>query len=88
MKRRAKFVLQNIGGENVLVPFGSQVMDLNGIVTLNVTGCFLWEHLSEDRSLDDLALAATKKFDVDYERVRIDIQHFLDEISSMGLLES
>ena len=44
MKRKDDFILQNVGGENLLVPLGAQVMDLNGLVTLNGTGaaCGNW----------------------------------------------
>ena len=37
MKRKADFIMQNVGGENLLVPLGAQVMDLNGLVILNDT---------------------------------------------------
>jgi len=28
MKRKADFIMQNVGGENLLVPLGAQVMDM------------------------------------------------------------
>ena len=53
MKRKDDFILQNVGGENLLVPLG-EVMDLNGLVTLNGTGACVWEHLART-SVDELA---------------------------------
>ena len=88
MKRKADFVLQNVAGENLLVPIGAQVMDLNGLITLNAAGRYLWELLAEDRSLDHLAGALTERFDVGLERARADAQVFLDEIAHIGLLET
>lgn len=87
MKRKANFLLRNIGGENLLVPLGSQVLDLNGIVTLNATGSYLWELMEKDCSIDGLAAIIAEIFDVDRERARMDIQIFLEKIASIGLLE-
>lgn len=87
MKRKSDFILQNVGGENLLVPLGAQVMNLNGLVTLNATGCCLWELLAQDRSVEELAAALTERFDVDSQRARADVQVFLDEITRIGLLE-
>lgn len=87
MKRKADFIMQNVGGENLLVPLGAQVMDLNGIITLNDTGVCMWELLAQERSLGELASAVAERFDVTPERARADVQIFLDEIAKMGLLE-
>jgi hypothetical protein len=87
MKRKDDFILQNVGGEYLLVPLGPRVVDLNGIITLNVTGRRIWELLAEHRSVDDLTADIGEHFDVDCDRARTDIKIFLDEISLMGLLE-
>lgn len=87
IKRKIDFILQDIGGEKMLVPIGSQVMDMNGLVTLNDTAACVWELLAEDRTVDDLAAAVAEQFDVAPERARADVQIFIDEITRMGLLE-
>ena len=87
MKRKADFVMQNVGGENLLVPIGGQVLDTNGLVTLNATGRCLWELLAQDRSAEELAGVLTEKFEVDLQRARADVQAFLEEITRIGLLE-
>jgi hypothetical protein len=87
MKRKNEFVLQDVGGESLLIPVGSQVMEINGIITLNETGCYLWELLAEDCSLDELAEAVAERFDVTRAVAKVDVHHFTDEIADMGLLE-
>lgn len=87
MRRKDNFVMQNVGGENLLVPLGAQVMDMNAIITLNVTSGFIWSLLDQDRSLDELAAAVVERFEVDPARARADIQTFLDEITGLGLLQ-
>ena len=87
MKRKADFMMQNISGEKLLVPLGAQVMNMNGLVTLNDTAVCVWGLLAQERSLDELTAAVTERFDVIPERARADVQAFLDEITRLGLLE-
>lgn len=87
MKRKADSMMQNVGGENLLVPFGAQVMDLNGLITLNDTAECAWELLAEERSVDELAAAVAERFDATPDRVRADVQTFVDETTRLGLLE-
>jgi hypothetical protein len=87
MKRKADFMMQNVGGENLLVPLGAQVMDLNGIITLNDTAACVWELLAEERSLDELTAAVAERFDVAAGIARDDVRTFVDEITRLGLLE-
>jgi sensor domain CHASE-containing protein len=87
MKRKEEFMLQNVGGENLLVPLGRRVMDLNGIVVLNDTGRFIWELLARERSDRELASAVAGRFDVDAARAGADVKAFVDQISRIGLLE-
>jgi len=88
MKRKNDFIMQNVGGENLLVPLGAQVMDLNGLITLNGTAAYVWELLSAERSLDELTAAVAERFDVDPETAYTDVQIFVHEIANIGLLES
>jgi hypothetical protein len=88
MKRNEHFLLQNVGGQDLLVPIGAKVMDMNSLITLNATGRRVWELLEEDRSLEDLAAVVAQEFDVDQETGRADIQVFLDDLKQMGLLET
>ena len=87
MKRKADFVMQKVAGENILVPIGAQVINLNGLFTFNETAACVWERLSEDRTLDDLTNAIVENFNVTAEEARADVQIFVDKISEMGLLE-
>lgn len=79
--------MQNVGGVSLLVPLGSRVLDLNGVITLNATGCCVWEQLAEDRSVDELAAAIVERFEVDFDRARSELKIFLDEMARLGLVE-
>jgi Coenzyme PQQ synthesis protein D (PqqD) len=88
MKRSEDFLLQNVGGQDLLVPLGAKVMDMNSLITLNATGRRVWELLAEDHSVEYLVTEVVKQFDVDLERARADVQAFLDELNRLGLLKT
>lgn len=86
MKRKDNVFLTNVGGQDLLVPLGAKVAEMNGMVVLNLTGRFLWELLAEDRSLEDLVTAMVDRFHVKRESARVDIQMFLNEVIQWRLL--
>jgi hypothetical protein len=88
MRRSKDFLLQNVGGQDLLVPLGPKVMDMNCLVALNATGRHIWELLAEDQSLEYLAAEIAQHFDVDPETARADVQAFLDDLGRQGLLEA
>lgn len=67
-----------------MVPLGSQVKDVNGIILLNETGRFVWDLLAQERSMDDLAVAVAQQFDVDPSCARADVQAFLSDFTTPG----
>jgi hypothetical protein len=87
MRRKDDFLLQNVGGQDLLVPLGSRVLDMNGMVVLNPTGRYIWELLAEDRSLEDLVTAVVDRFDVGTERAGADVRAFVDDLSRKGWID-
>jgi len=88
MKRREDFLLQNVGGQDLLVPIGARVLDMNCLITLNATGRRIWELLAADQTLEYLVAEIAELYDVDPERARADVQAFLDNLGQLGLLET
>jgi hypothetical protein len=88
MKRSEDFLLQNVGGQDLLVPLGAKVIDMNSLITLNATGRRVWELLADDHSVEYLVTEVVRQFDVDLERARADVQAFLDELNRLGLLKT
>lgn len=88
MKRKENFLLRNVAGQDILVTLGSKVIDMNGVVILNTSGAYLWELLAKDTSVEDLVDAVVNRFDIDYAHALADTKVFLDEVTSIGLIES
>ncbi|MEN6439423.1 MAG: PqqD family protein [Syntrophobacter sp.] len=88
MKRSEHFLLRSVGGQDLLVPLGSRVLDMNALMTLNATGRYVWELLAEDRSEESLVSEVVNRFDVGEERARADVRIFLDDLERLGLLKT
>jgi len=87
MKRKDDFLLQNAGGQDLLIPLGAKVLELNGVVVLNPAGRCIWEALAEDRSLEEVVAAVVERFDVDADQARADTAAFVEDLIRQGLIE-
>lgn len=86
MKIKDTFVLSEIGGSYIVVPTGADTVDLNGMITLNETGAFMWEKLSAEITKDELIEEFLKEYDIDRETVSKDIDDFVEKLKSIGAI--
>lgn len=86
MKLKDGFVLRQVAGETVVIPSGS-TLDLNMMITLNETGRFLWERLSEETDEAALVQALTAEYDVTEEQALSSVQAFLEKLNAYELTE-
>ena len=86
MKIKDSYVLSEIGDSFIDVPTGADTVDLNGMITLNETGAFLWEKLKEDKTREELADEILKEYNIDRETVLSDIDEFAEKLRSIGAL--
>lgn len=86
MRRKENFILKNIGNENILIPTGNEVVNLNGIIVLNKTAHFLWEKLSEEITKEELAEELSANYEIDKETAIDHVEMFIKELSSKKML--
>ena len=85
MKLKDGLILRQVAGENVVLNVGSDV-DLNGMITLNQTGCTLWERLQEEAELSDLTQALLAEYEVDEPTAQAAAQRFVEKLKGLDLL--
>ena len=71
----------------MVVPVGSDLIDLNAMITLNETGAFLWNLLLSDSTEYELIEAMLKEYDVDMKTASEDIKEFVDNLRKIGALD-
>ena len=86
MRVSENFVLREIAGEYILVPFGAAAARFNGMITMNGTGSFLWSLLREERTLDELAARMAEEYGVSVEEARADASEFVEQLRGVGAL--
>lgn len=86
MKVTDEVVRREIAGETLLIPVGETALRLNGLVSLNETGAFLWDMLKEECSPEELTGALCREFDVSAETASADVAAFLAQVEKAGLL--
>jgi hypothetical protein len=80
---KTKYVTMEIGNELVLVPLSGNVSQMNELFTMNETGRFIWDNLSQEMTVKDLADKMTKVFDVHADEAETDIQSFLEKLGEL-----
>ena len=87
MKLKEGFELHKIAEQYVAVQADKSNQAPLCTVNLNGTGAFLWEALSKDRSLGELVLMLTARYDIDEEAAKDDIMSFVALLNESELLE-
>lgn len=81
------FVVREIAGENVIVPTGTEAQNFLGLVTVNKVGAFLWSCLQqENMTVQGLADRLCRKYDVDEETARKDVEEFTQILRDRNML--
>ena len=86
MKIKDTFVLSEIGGSYIVIPTGSETVDLNGMITLNETGYFMWNKMQNDITKDELIDEFLKEYEVEKEVLSADIDEFIEKLKTIGAL--
>lgn len=79
-------ILREIAGECILVPTGAAAAKLNGIISLNGSGRYLWELLREERTEAELTEALLAEYEVDRETAERDVRSFVGRLREAGAL--
>ena len=86
MRIKDSSVLSEIGGSFIVVPTGSDTVDLNGMITLNETGNFMWNKMKDEITKEELIEEFLKEYDVDKDTVSNDIDDFVDKLRAIGAI--
>lgn len=88
MKISKEFVLREIAGNYVVLPFGENAVSFKAMITLNYTGAFLWKQLEVEKNKDELLAAMLEEYDIDTKIAEQDMAEFIDSLKVNGILEN
>lgn len=87
MKKNNDFVLNDVAGNWILVPYGENAIDFNGVITLNETAKFLWENCLEDVDVDLLKSKLIEEYKIDNETAQNAVDMWIEQMKEAGCIE-
>ena len=88
MKKTQTFIKRDINGESILIPTGDTARVFNGMITLQGTAGFIWDHIEEATSLEHLIDMITDEFDVDRKTAGSDAIFFIMQLLRAGMIRT
>ena len=87
MKVNQNYMLCEVAGESVVVPYGAAASDFRGMLRLNATGAALWKMLEKGAEESELAAMLVRDFGADENEAAEDTAEFLKKLAGIGCLE-
>jgi hypothetical protein len=85
--RSQSVVARVVAGETLIVPVRAKVGDLASIYSFNGTATLIWKLLETPRTLEQIAAALVRAYEVEPARAQRDAAEFVEEMKAVGLVE-
>ena len=86
MKIKDGFMLCEIAGDTVIVPYGDAAREFHGMIKVNDTGKALWNRLTEGAELSELTALLTEQFGAEPQIAAQDAADFVAQLKEIGCL--
>lgn len=75
-----------IAGEMLIVPISKGIGDLASIYSLNQVATTIWDAISHPRSKSEIVQTIAREFEAESAQIERDVEKFLVEMESVGLV--
>lgn len=86
MRISEQYMLRQVAEEYLVIPVGEAALKIKGLIGLSESGSVLYRRLQQGCSQEDLVSALLAEYDIDEDTARADIEAFLGQMRSMGIL--
>ena len=87
MKLNGNFIIKEMAGSWILVPFGDRALDFNGVVTLNETAKFLYEKCADGIDEKNLKNALIAEYEIDDTTAENAVKTFINQLKEAGCID-
>ena len=87
MKIKENLMLRQVADVWTVLPLGKDIINFDGMLTLNETGAMLWQKLEQGAEKADLVAALLDEYDVTAEMAQADVEEFLQKLEIAGCIE-
>jgi len=81
-------VTRKTGNEYILVPVANNIADMTSVYTLNETGAFIWDQIDGKRDVEEIIIALTGEYEIDFETAGEDVFAFIENMSNYLIIYS
>lgn len=85
MPLNENFILKHVGKEYMIIPLMDGGVDFSKVYNVSSTGAFIYEQLGNHKSVEEIAEAMVKEYDVSYDVVLKDVLEFVDQLKERGM---
>lgn len=85
MKIKDGYIIKKVMNRYMIVSTDDSAV--HNMQTLNETGAFLWNLLTEETTIDKMCLSLTAEYDIDADTAKKDIEKFVSSLDAASLLE-
>lgn len=85
MEKSNKIISRKILEHTLLMPL--EKIELGDFYKLNETGSFLWENLENYQTVDEMALALSKSFNVSYAEAKNGTVRFVQDLIELKVIQ-
>ena len=86
MKIKDGYILRKVAGVDMVIPVGNNIVDFNGVITLNESAAFLWKLLNTEMELDSLSEALQKEYGIEMELAVTDAREFVSMLKQAAII--
>lgn len=87
MKIKNGLMMKKVGNEFVVMSIDTKLVNLNGMISLNESGAFLFEKLKEEIQEEDLLKVFLDEYEIDEATAKKDLETFINHLKENQLLE-
>lgn len=87
MKIKKGFIKKPIMDQVFVVPTEDAAKNFSGMIKLNETASLIWDMVSDEKEIDEIAKALTQKYDIDYNTAMQDTLEVINQMKEQGFFE-
>ena len=86
MKIKENLILRQVADTWTVLPLGKDIINFDGMLTLNDTGALLWQKLEAGADAAQLVKYLLDEYDVSEPQAASDVEEFINKLISAGCL--
>lgn len=85
-KVASSYIHRKISERDILISIGDNIADFNGFIDMNTSAAFLWDQMSDAKTVDQLKDALMESFSISEEQATNDVSSFIEVLKQHNMV--